>query len=135
MRLDITYDFGQLDEAVHRLRSLDDRAAYFQIVEGLADLWIDTAKRRMGKDTHQLETRTMVQSVRARASGATADLIADTPYAGFHNYGTRHQKPNRFWDLGLETAEREANRLGLSIETQIQRVLESGGVWNPRGLF
>lgn len=131
----ITFDLGQLDKFARNLRTLGDADAAGGIVEGLADLWIDTAKRRVGVDTGQLKNRTQVVRISSTAAHGEADLEADTPYAGFHNYGTRHQRPNRFWDAGLESAEAEAQRLEGRVGAQIERALTSGGVWNPRSLF
>jgi len=131
----ITFDLGQLDQFADRLRKLGDTDAPAAIVEGLADLWIDTSRRRMGYDTGQLYNRTGVTRISGTASHAEARLEADTPYAGFHNFGTRFQGPNRFWDYGLEAAEAEARRLEGRVAGQIRGVLESGGVWNPRNLF
>lgn len=139
MATDVTYDLGQLDTFVKRLQSLERDAgdAALGIAEGLADLWIDTAKQRMGKDTWQLFNRTGVGSLSASPRGAHAEVIveADTPYAGFHNYGNRYTPPNGFWNMGRDTAEQRARQLGGEIETQIRRVLTSGGVWNPRRLM
>ena len=135
MSFDCTFDLGQLDEFVRRLKQLDDPDAPAGIVEGLADMWVDKARTQMGKDTWQLYNRTGLVSLRATARHAEAVVQADTPYAGFHNYGTRYQAPNRFWDDGRDAAEREAQRLGGKVGTQIERVLSSGGSWNPRSLF
>ena len=84
--------------------------------------------------------RTVVQpdgvtSISGTASHAEATVQADTPYAGYHNYGTRTQAPNRFWDMGLDAAEAKARELEGRVGGQIQRALDSGGSWNPRSLF
>lgn len=131
----VTFDLGQLDRFAKRLRELDDPDAAGAIVEGLADLWLDTARRRMGKDTFQLYNRTGMRSLRMSSRQARADIEADTPYAGHHNYGTRYQAPNRFWNVGRDAAEAKAGELGGELATQIRRHLTSGGVWNPRSLF
>ena len=131
----ITWDLGQLDQFADRLRRLGDTDAPAALVEGLADMWVDASRRRMGYDTGQLYNRTQVTRITGTASHAEADLTADTPYAGFHNYGTRFQPPNRFWDHGLDVAEQEARRLEGKVGAQIRRTLESGGTWNPRDLF
>lgn len=135
MGTDITFDLGQLDRLAKRLRTLGDPDAPAAIVEGLADLWVDTARTEMGYDTGQLYNRTGVASISGGRTRAEAWVEADTPYAGFHNYGNRYTPPNRFWNKGRDAAEREARRIGGDIETQLRRVLESGGVWNPRALF
>jgi len=131
----VTFDLGQLDQFATRLKKLGDVDAAGAIVEGLADLWVDASRRKMGYDTGQLYNRTGVVRLSSTARHAEADLEADTPYAGFHNYGTRFQGPNRFWDYGLDTAEAEARRLEGRVGAQIGRMLESGGVWNPHDLF
>lgn len=118
-----------------RLRELDDPDAVGAIVEGLADMWVDTARRTMGYDTGQLYHRTGLARISSTASRAEATIVADTPYAGFHNYGTRYQAPNRFWNEGRDRAEAEARRLDGRLGTEIRRALESGGSWNPRSLL
>lgn len=131
----LTYDLGQLERFADRLVKLGDGDAPVAIVEGLADLWVDTAKQRMGHDTWQLDNRTELTRLDSTGSKATARVEADTPYAGFHNYGTRYVPPNRFWNHGRDAAEQKARQIGGQIESQIRRSLTSGGSWNPRSLF
>ena len=102
------------------------------VVETLADIWVDESQTVMGRDTNQLYNRTKVETVSGSATTATATVVADTPYAGYHNYGNRWTAPNRFWDAGLEEAERQAGgQVAARVSTSIERVLVSGGVWNP----
>ena len=128
--MDCTFDIGQLDQFARRLRSVagDTDEAVGGIVEGLADIWVDKSRRVVGVDTGQLKARIGVTAIRAGGSEATADLDADTPYAGFHNYGTRYQRPNRFWNEGRDAAEQEARRLEGRVGSSIERALVSGGV-------
>ena len=135
MSVDVTFDIGQLERFAKGLRKLErDPDAIGGLTEALADVWVDAARRRMGYDTGQLYNRTGLVSLRSSPSTATATVEADTPYAGFHNYGTRWTRPNRYWDHGLEAAGRAVTRLDGKLSGHIERVLVSGGDWNPRQL-
>lgn len=135
--MDCTFDLGQLDRLARSLRANSRNAdeIAFGLVEGLADVWVDRSRRTVGVDTGQLKARIGVVSIRSTGATAEADLEADTPYAGFHNYGTRYTAPNRFWDDGRAAALVEARRLEGRVGSSIERSLTSGGVWNPRSLF
>lgn len=109
--------------------------AAFGIVEGLADVWIKESQRVVPVDTGQLRARTNVVSIRSAGRSSNADLHADTPYAGFVEYGTRYVGPRPFFRDGRDQAARVADGLGGRIESQIRRSLDSGGSWNPRSLF
>lgn len=131
------YGVNDLDQLAKRLRSLSGDAAdaALQIVEGLADVWVKDSQRTVPVDTGQLRARTAIRSVRSAGVSAEADLVADTPYAGFVEYGTRYVAPRPFFRDGRDEAARVADGLGGRIESQIRRSLDSGGVWNPRSLF
>lgn len=126
----------QLRDMGRTLRTLagDADATAFTIVEGLADEWVSVARQRMGHDTGQLDARTGVRSISGGTSKATAVVQADTPYAGFHNYGNRYTPPNLFWNHGRDAAVRMVDQIGGRLETQLRRALNSGGVWSPRSL-
>ena len=133
----VTADTSSFDDFermfANLIASTDD--AVGQIVEGLADEWVTVARKRVGVDTGQLRARTALSRISTTRSSGEAWVIADTPYAGFHNYGTRYTAPNRFWNWGRDAAERTAQNLGGRVGTSIERALVSGGVWNPRNLF
>jgi hypothetical protein len=117
-----------------RLQKVIDAPIARDVVELLADEWIDTAVKKVGKDTYLLTRSTKVESVTGSPAKALAVLVSDTDYAGFHNFGTRFQPPNRYWDMGLERAEQLADRLGAPIGTEIGRMIASGGAWHmPNG--
>lgn len=107
----------------------------FAVVEGLADVWVRESQRVVPVDTGQLRARTAVVSVRSAGVAADADLMADTPYAGFVEYGTRYVGPRPFFRGGRDEAARVADGLGGRLESELRRTLDSGGVWNPRSLF
>lgn len=127
-------DFDEFQRMFARLIGSTDDAVGI-IVEGLADEWVDVARRKMGKDTGQLYARTGLRELRSTRASGTAVVVAETPYAGFHNYGTRYVAPNRYWNHGRDAAANTADALGGKIRTSIERALTSGGVWNPRSLF
>lgn len=131
MSMDVRFGRDQIDQFAKRLRDLDDPEAVEGLTRGIADQWVERAKRQMGKDTLQLFDRTDIEWVKATSYRGEAMVKADTPYAGFHNYGTRSQAPNRFWSDGMLEAERRANELGGEIGRSIERALTSGGSWNP----
>lgn len=106
-----------------------------EIADHLAKVWQDEAARRAPVDTGQLRARTQVESVSGARTRGTATIVSDVPYAGFQEYGTRFQPPQPYFRAGRDEAGREADRLGVGIETQLRRVLDSGGVWNPRSLL
>ena len=107
----------------------------FQIVEALADIWVDESQRVAPVDTGQLKARINVKSVRDMGSRSEAVIQSDVPYAGFVEYGTRYQAPNPYFRRGRTQAEAEVGRVGVKLQSQLARVLDSGGVWSPRSLF
>lgn len=107
----------------------------FQIVEALADIWVDESQRTAPVDTGQLKARINVTSIQDRGRHAEATLQSDVPYAGFVEYGTRYQSPNPYFRRGRDQAAREVSRVGVRLETELRRALTSGGVWNPRSLL
>ena len=123
---------AEFREFADRLAAVADARIATDAAQLLADVWTDTAIVFVGKDTHQLERRIRVVAITGSASRAVGEVEADTPYAGYHNYGNSSTAPNRFWDLGMEAAERYGNRLSTYVSTGIERMLVSGGVWNPR---
>ena len=114
-------------------RGTDDLGA--AIVEHLAETAVDRMQSQMGRDTGQLSARTGITHIAATGVRAEAVIDSDTPYAGHHNYGTRHQPPNGYFSDGMRDAEREARRLGGTVGAAAKRILESGGSANPRSLF
>jgi phage gpG-like protein len=134
MTVTVDSDFAEFERMLANLIGSSGDACG-QITEGLADEWVDVARQRVGVDTGQLRARTGLSRLTTSRSSGEAWVIADTPYAGFHNYGNRYTPPNRFWNHGRDSAEQLANSLGGKIGTSIERALVSGGVWNPRNLF
>lgn len=123
-----------LEDRLARLaRNSDDNA--FAIVEALADVWVTKSQQVVPVDTGQLRARTNVVSVRSAGVRGEADLQADTPYAGFVEYGTRYVAPRPFFRDGRDAAARAADRLGGRLGSELRRSLDSGGVWNPRSLI
>lgn len=127
-------DLRQMQQRFDRLARDADSGA-FEIVEALADIWIAKSQAVVPVDTGQLRARTNVTSIRSAGSKGEADLQADTPYAGFVEYGTRYVAPRPFFRDGRDAAGQAANRAGGRIGSEIRRSLQSGGVWNPRGLI
>jgi len=125
----------ELDQFRQTLHRLQQEPLAVPFVETLADEWLNEARSTVGVDTGQLKARINLVSLRGSAMNAEARIHADTPYAGFHNYGTRYTAPNRFWNKGQDAAVSLADRLGGRLRTGIERALSSGGVWNPRRLF
>ena len=125
-------DLGKLRKA---LAQIAQESGAFPIVEALADIWVEESQRTAPVDTGQLRARINVTSIQDRGRSAEATLQADTPYAGFVEYGTRYQAPNPYFRRGRDQAEREVGRVGVRMESQLRRALTSGGVWNPRSLF
>ena len=128
----VTFDLEQLDRFVKRLDELGKTQPVVEgIIGGLADLWVDTGRAHVGWDSGQTYRRTRIDTLSATRSRGEARVESDTPYAGYHNYGTRFQPPNRYWDLGQDAAEAAARRLEGEVRTEARRVLESGGEWKP----
>lgn len=105
-----------------------------QIVEALADHWVDTTQQRVRVDTGQQRARTNVTMVSGSGVMGVAELHQDVPYAGFQEYGTRYVAPRPAFRDGRDAAVVEAAKYGARIETQLQRSLDSGGSWSPRNL-
>lgn len=125
-------DFGQVAAALRRVAA--DPGA-LEIVDHLAGVWVETSQRDAPVDTGQLRARTAVESVSGARTRGTGTVVSDVPYAGFQEYGTRFQSPRPFFRAGRDEATREAGRVGVGIGTQLRRVLDSGGVWDPRSLL
>jgi len=104
------------------------------IVEALADIWVEESQRKVPVDTGQLKARINVTSIREMGNRAEATLQADTPYAGFVEYGTRYQRPQPYFRPGRDKAAGEVDRFGVSMSSAMARALKSGGSWNPRSL-
>lgn len=124
-----------LDEFADRLRNVADTNYAVPIVEALVEHGVEVMHDTMSVDTGQLQARTGITYVGGTASRAEAEWQADTPYAGWHNYGTRHQAPNGFADRGVLAMEQAAEAIGGQVATQVERQLVSGGVANPRTAF
>ncbi len=117
-----------LEEFAPRLRALA-AAPYAPALAGaIVTEGVKVMRDTMGVDTGQLRARTNVTSVEGTASSARAEWRADTPYAGFHNIY------NGFADDGMMMMEQAANRAAPGMATELERVLVSGGVPNPRRL-
>ena len=125
----------ELDGLRRALASIAADSGAFPIVEALADIWVDESQRTAPVDTGQLRARINVSSVVSSGRNAQATIQADTPYAGFVEYGTRYQAPNPYFRRGRDQAVAEVGRFGVRLETQLRRALDSGGSWNPRSLF
>jgi phage gpG-like protein len=123
---------AEFAEFAKHLLTLADAPIAKEMVGALGDIWVERSKVVMGHDTNQLHNRTKVTSVTGSKRNALAVVDADTPYAGFHNYGNRWTAPNRFWNEGHDAAEDAANGVvGARAIGSIERLLVSGGVWNP----
>lgn len=122
---------SELDEIADRFDALGRAPVAKDIATALADEWIRVARNVVGVDTGQLKARTRIVSITGTPGHAEAILEADTPYAGYHNYGTWRTPPNRFWTYGADAAELLSRRLGAPLQAEVSRVLKSGGVWNP----
>ena len=85
----------------------------FQIVEALADIWVEESQRTAPVDTGQLRARINVTSIKDAGSRAEATIQSDVPYAGFVEYGTRYQSPQPYFRRGRDQAEREVARFGV----------------------
>ena len=125
----------ELDGLRRALASIAADSGAFPIVEALADIWVDESQRTAPVDTGQLRARINVTSVVSSGRNAQATIQADTPYAGFVEYGTRYISPNPYFRRGRDQAAAEVDRFGVRLETQLRRALDSGGSWNPRSLF
>ena len=124
-----------LAKTVRALRNIARDGGALEIADGLAQAWIDKSRQVVPVDTGQLKHRTTVVSVRGGRTSGEAEVQADTPYAGFVEYGTRYMAPRPFFRQGRDHAVAVANELGGRLENELRRSLESGGVWNPRRLF
>jgi phage gpG-like protein len=123
---------AEFAEFAKRLTALSGVPVAKDMAGALADIWVTKSKRVMGHDTNQLNNRTEVTSVTGSKRDALAVVDADTPYAGWHNYGNSRTPPNRFWNEGLDAAEAAANGVtGTKVVGSIERMLISGGTWNP----
>ena len=123
---------AEFAEFAKHLLTLSDAPIAEDMAGALSDVWVERAKAVMGHDTNQLNNRTRLVSVTGSRRNAVAVVEADTPYAGYHNYGNRWTAPNRFWNEGQEAAEDAANGVvGARAIGSIERLLVSGGVWNP----
>ena len=102
------------------------------LAEALGDVWADTARRLAPVDTGQLRARTRRGKVTGGRNRAEVEVEADTPYAGMVEFGTRFQPAQPYFRPGRDQAAKVAGELGGQIESDLRRVLSSGGVWNPR---
>ena len=100
------------------------------MLKALADVWVTESKRKVPVDTGQLKARIAVTAV----SSSRATVQADTPYAGFVEYGTRYQRPQPYFRPGELAARDAGEQMGAAIETELRRSLTSGGVFNPRNV-
>jgi HK97 gp10 family phage protein len=105
----------------------------FQIVEALADIWVEESQRRAPVDTGQLRARINVTSITESGSRAEATIQSDVPYAGFNEYGTRYMPPHPYFRPGRDKAAGEVGRFGVQMQSAMARVLDSGGSWSPSG--
>ena len=123
---------AEFKEFADHLATLSSAPIAEDMAGALGDIWVGKARGVMGRDTNQLHNRTRLATVTGTRRNAVAVVEADTPYAGFHSYGTRWQAPNRFWDRGRDAAETAAKGVvGAAVVGSIERVLISGGVWRP----
>ena len=130
--LSMSADTRELREMSRRFGKAAKAPVAVDMADMLAHIMVAEAKRVMGHDTNQLDRRTTVTSVTGTASSAVATVEADTPYAGHHNYGNPWTGPNLFWDRGIGAAERAVEEVGGEMVVSVERMLTSGGVWNPR---
>ena len=121
----------ELREMQKRLQSLAAARYAPAIVEAGAEEWVEVSQDEVLKDTHQTEQRTVIAFVGGTASKAWAEVVSDTPYAGWiqERWGVR------YFDNGGKAAKALIESAGGALGTDIRRVLVSGGSPNPRSLF
>jgi hypothetical protein len=129
-----TWDVSEVRDLAANCDALAAADIALPVVTLLAETWIDVSSSRVPVDTGQTKARTVVKSVQAQGKRATAEVVSDTPYAGFIDRGTSTVPPRPYWRQGMAAAERQAADLGGQIEREVSRLVESGGVWNPRAL-
>lgn len=125
-------DFGR---TIRAFRNLGSDPGAVEIVDELAQLWVDVSRERVPVDTGQLQARIGVRQVSGSGVRGEAWVDADTPYAGFVEFGTRYVPPRPYFRAGEDAARQAAHQLGGRLGTELRRALVSGGVWNPRNLF
>jgi hypothetical protein len=130
-----SFDLSELAELVANVERAAAADIAFPLAAGLADVWVDYSQAHVPVDTGQTKARTAVQSVTSSGARAHAEVISDTPYAGYIDQGTSRTPPRPYFRGGRDAAADAARELGGQVGTSIERMIVSGGVWNPRGLM
>ena len=125
----------EFDRVIRGLRSIAADGGAVEMVDALAQVWVDTSRARVPVDTGQTRARTQVVQVGGSGNSASATVVSDTPYAGFIEYGTRYMAPRPYFRQGRDAAVAAGDVLGMRVRDEVRRVVSSGGVWNPRRLF
>jgi len=127
-----TEGLAEMEKALDTLASSGANELSGIVVEAAAEAWVVTAQAVMGHDTYQLDNRTVITFL----SDTTAEVMADTPYASFHDRGSRSFAGTGFWAAGQREAEQLIREFGSSgYETTVGQAIESGGHPNPRSLL
>ena len=119
-----------LDEFADRLGRAAAAKYPLEIVEILADTWVDTSQERAPVDTAFMKNNIVVSRLEGGNTRATGEVDSRADYSGYVNGGTRYQPPRPFFDDGMLAAEQEAARLEVRLGASIEAVLE-GGAPNP----
>ena len=120
----------ELDEFADRLGRLADAKYPLEIVEVLADEWVDVAQDRAPVDTAFMKANIVVTNVEGGNVRASAEVESRADYSGFVNGGTRNQAPRPFFDDGMLAAEQLASKIGVKLGASIEALLD-GGAPNP----
>ena len=123
-------DSSELSDLAERLASVASAGYAVPTVEFLAETWEEVSQREVPVDTGQTKARTAVSHVSGTAASARAEVVSDTPYAGWVEF---RWKP--YFTMGQRAALDAVDEVGAAIRTDVRRVLQSGGHPNPRSLM
>ena len=119
-----------LDDFADRLDRLAAAEYPFEIVEALADVWVDRSQERAPVDTAFMKANIVVTNIEGGTTRASAEVESRADYSGFVNGGTRWVAPRPFFDDGMIAAEQAADPLNVRLGASIERLLD-GGAPNP----
>jgi HK97 gp10 family phage protein len=119
-----------LDDFAERLERVASAGYPLEIVELLADQWVDTSQDEAPVDTAFMQQNIVVTDLSGGDTQADATVESRADYSGYVNNGTRCQEPRPFFDAGMISAEQLADQIGVDLGASIERLLD-GGAKNP----
>ena len=119
-----------LDVFAERLARLAAAEYPLEIVEVLAEEWVDVSQDEAPVDTAFMKSNIIVTNIEGGNTRASAEVESRADYSGYVNGGTRNQAPRPFFDDGMIAAEQLAGTLDVKLGASIEALLD-GGASNP----